>query len=48
MVAANDISAFPIYRLLIVNIEKYARNGSTANNNEPPEPVDVFISALPA
>jgi hypothetical protein len=48
MVAANDISAFPIYRILIVKIKKYARNGSTANYNEPSEPVDVFISALPA
>ena len=46
MVAANNIRAPPIYRLFIIDIEKYARNEGTANNDEPPEPVDIFIPAL--
>jgi len=45
MVAAYNISALPVNRFFIIDIEKYARDKGTENNYEPPEPVDVLISA---
>jgi hypothetical protein len=48
VVAANNIGAAPVDLFLIPNPKKYPGDQGTTGNDEPPHPVNVFVSLLVA